>query len=244
MPISDGLGKELIAKLDTSMQVSKERGEEGRGSREEERWRREKKKEERTIERGNETGTLPLLLSDLWHVVHRYPWSGDDQTSEKLPTHVESHTHRASSVSEGEEEDERGERKRIDLPTPLFDVRSLLFSHLIVFFFSCNYFPMNTAAYQQNETLRLTVVGERSRGLKILQDIIRVTHNSDEGMGSLEEGSMEFMLQRRLLHDDHKGVGEPLNETVMSNTLHNIFPLLNLHLGTCEKLSVCSGECS
>jgi len=62
---------------------------------------------------------------------------------------------------------------------------------------ACNYFPMNTAAYQETDSVRLTVVGERSRG-----------------MGSLQEGSMEFMLQRRLLHDDHKGVGEPLNETV------------------------------
>src|SRR4051812_33591015 len=92
---------------------------------------------------------------------------------------------------------------------------------------------MNTAAYQQTDSLRLTVVGERTRGKKPQEretkekdqerlqarrqrdSNIRVSHYfSFLGMGSLQEGSMEFMLQRRLLYDDHEGVGEPLNETV------------------------------
>lgn len=34
----------------------------------------------------------------------------------------------------------------------------------------------------------------------------------------MADGSVELMIQRRLLHDDSKGVGEPLNETVPVRT--------------------------
>ncbi len=37
-------------------------------------------------------------------------------------------------------------------------------------------------------------------------------------MGSMADGQLEVIIQRRLLHDDYRGVGEPLNETVPIRT--------------------------
>jgi len=34
-----------------------------------------------------------------------------------------------------------------------------------------------------------------------------------EGGSSLRNGAIELMLHRRILHDDDRGVNEPLNET-------------------------------
>ncbi len=68
-----------------------------------------------------------------------------------------------------------------------------------------NYYPMNTAAYHQDNTssTRVTFLTDRSRGV-----------------GSMQDGSLELMLQRRLLYDDLRGVVEPLNETVPVSHAH------------------------
>ena len=44
--------------------------------------------------------------------------------------------------------------------------------------------------------LQMTVMNERSQGGSVI-----------------EQGRIELMQNRRLYHDDHRGVGEPLNET-------------------------------
>ena len=59
-----------------------------------------------------------------------------------------------------------------------------------------NYYPVNTAFYFEDERKSLGVVTDRS-----------------QGGASLADGSAEFMVQRRTLRDDDRGVAEPLNET-------------------------------
>ncbi|XP_027348900.1 alpha-mannosidase At3g26720-like [Abrus precatorius] len=60
-----------------------------------------------------------------------------------------------------------------------------------------NYYPVNLGIYVQDSSTELSVLVDRS-----------------VGGSSLEDGQMELMLHRRLLHDDARGVGEVLNETV------------------------------
>ncbi|KAL6078170.1 Mannosidase alpha class 2B member 1 [Balamuthia mandrillaris] len=71
-----------------------------------------------------------------------------------------------------------------------------------------NYYPINTAAYinDTNSDMRFTIVTDRS-----------------QGASSLTNGEFEVMLHRRLLHDDSRGVGEPLNETEAIRTVHRVF---------------------
>lgn len=61
-----------------------------------------------------------------------------------------------------------------------------------------NYFPINTKMFIRdvNKDIQLTLLTDRS-----------------QGGSSLQDGQMELMLHRRLLFDDGRGVGEPLNET-------------------------------
>ncbi|XP_048762590.2 lysosomal alpha-mannosidase-like isoform X2 [Ostrea edulis] len=61
-----------------------------------------------------------------------------------------------------------------------------------------NYYPVNSRIFIQDKTnnQQLTVMTDRS-----------------EGGSSLESGTLELLVHRRLLYDDHFGVGEPLNET-------------------------------
>ncbi|KYQ93883.1 alpha-mannosidase [Tieghemostelium lacteum] len=63
---------------------------------------------------------------------------------------------------------------------------------------SGNYVPVNNIAFIQdvNQQVQFTVLTDRSRGC-----------------ASLDNGEIEFMLHRRTLYDDQRGVGEPMNES-------------------------------
>ena len=61
---------------------------------------------------------------------------------------------------------------------------------------ACNYVPVNTAMYLEDDAARLTLVTDRSNG-----------------GSSMASGELELMIHRRLLFDDARGVGEALNET-------------------------------
>ncbi|CAI2381798.1 unnamed protein product [Moneuplotes crassus] len=59
-----------------------------------------------------------------------------------------------------------------------------------------NYYPINHGMTLKDDKMTLEVLNERSQGGTCLQD-----------------GSMEFMIQRRTYKDDSRGVGEALNES-------------------------------
>jgi len=61
-----------------------------------------------------------------------------------------------------------------------------------------NYYPMNALSFIKDSTAnsQFTIVTDRSRGC-----------------ASLKNGELETMVYRRLLHDDYRGVGEPLNQS-------------------------------
>ncbi|XP_053232372.1 lysosomal alpha-mannosidase [Podarcis raffonei] len=58
-----------------------------------------------------------------------------------------------------------------------------------------NYYPVNSRIYIKDQKVQLTVLTDRS-----------------QGGSSVFDGSLELMVHRRLLHDDSRGVGEPLLE--------------------------------
>ena len=61
---------------------------------------------------------------------------------------------------------------------------------------SGNYYPVNAGMYVKDRNQQLSILVDRS-----------------QGGGSVQDTSLELMIQRRLLVDDSRGVGEPLNET-------------------------------
>lgn len=65
-------------------------------------------------------------------------------------------------------------------------------------FASSNYYPINSAIAIRDDSsnMQLTVMNDRSQGGAVLSD-----------------GSIEIMQNRRLYHDDGRGVGEALDET-------------------------------
>ncbi|WOL11467.1 putative alpha-mannosidase [Canna indica] len=63
-----------------------------------------------------------------------------------------------------------------------------------------NYYPINLGIYMQDDSTEFSVLVDRS-----------------VGGSSILDGQIELMLHRRLLHDDDRGVGEALNETVCVN---------------------------
>jgi alpha-mannosidase len=60
-----------------------------------------------------------------------------------------------------------------------------------------NYYPITAAAYIQDENMQLAVLTDRA-----------------QGGASLRQGELEFMVHRRNLVDDRRGVQEPMNETM------------------------------
>ncbi|KAK9678088.1 hypothetical protein RND81_11G187100 [Saponaria officinalis] len=62
-----------------------------------------------------------------------------------------------------------------------------------------NYYPINLGIFIKDEKTELSVLVDRA-----------------VGASSIMDGQVELMLHRRLLHDDSRGVGEALNETVCS----------------------------
>lgn len=59
-----------------------------------------------------------------------------------------------------------------------------------------NYYPINSAVAIKDASAQLTLLVDRA-----------------QGAGSVADGVLEVMIHRRLLVDDSRGVGEPLNET-------------------------------
>ena len=64
---------------------------------------------------------------------------------------------------------------------------------------AANYHPITSGAALGDGELTANVATDRA-----------------QGAASLEEGELEVMVHRRVLHDDYRGVGEPLNETQVS----------------------------
>lgn len=64
-----------------------------------------------------------------------------------------------------------------------------------------NYYPITNAAFIQDENQRLNVLV-----------------NSARGFTSLEKGWMEFMLDRRTIHDDGRGMGEGMTDNLPTIT--------------------------
>lgn len=60
-----------------------------------------------------------------------------------------------------------------------------------------NFYPVNAAIYVEDSNASLAVLVDRS-----------------QGGASIQDGSVELMVQRRIVKDDAKGLSEPLNETV------------------------------
>jgi len=61
-----------------------------------------------------------------------------------------------------------------------------------------NYYPLTQAVYLQSETMQMSILTDRS-----------------QAAASLRSGELEFMVHRRLLADDYRGMGEALNETTL-----------------------------
>ncbi|XP_073296505.1 alpha-mannosidase-like isoform X2 [Primulina huaijiensis] len=71
-----------------------------------------------------------------------------------------------------------------------------------------NYYPINLGIFMEDQKSEFSVLVDRAAG-----------------GSSINDGEIELMLHRRILNDDSRGVGEPLDETVCANN-------------TCEGLTV------
>lgn len=73
---------------------------------------------------------------------------------------------------------------------------------------SWNFYPINSAIAMRN----MDKNGSGTPGLRDVQVTI-MNERSQAGAATLTEGVIEMLHNRRLLWDDDRGVGEPLNET-------------------------------
>ncbi|KAJ0693706.1 putative alpha-mannosidase [Helianthus annuus] len=64
-----------------------------------------------------------------------------------------------------------------------------------------NYYPLNLGIYTSDKKTEMSVLVDRATG-----------------GASIKDGQMEIMFHRRMLEDDGRGVGEPLDETVCTKT--------------------------
>jgi lysosomal alpha-mannosidase len=71
--------------------------------------------------------------------------------------------------------------------------------------FSSNFYPVDHCIFITDSA----PIGGKQRQLTIITD-------RSHGGASLGEGELEVMVHRRTLYDDHRGVGEPMNETGVS----------------------------
>lgn len=99
---------------------------------------------------------------------------------------------------------------------------------------SSNYYPVNALITIKDDSSQFTVLTDRSEGawdrllcmhVAVSLDPLRAfttrSHHGDvclrardvTGGASMEDGEIELMVHRRILYDDGRGVGEPLNET-------------------------------
>ncbi|CAF4070475.1 unnamed protein product, partial [Rotaria sordida] len=85
------------------------------------------------------------------------------------------------------------ERKRDYRPT---------WNYTVVETVSGNYYPINSRIWIKDDNRQFTVLTDRS-----------------EGGGSIQNGSIEIMVHRRILNDDSLGVGEALNESAYGQGL-------------------------
>jgi len=70
-----------------------------------------------------------------------------------------------------------------------------------------NYYPVDMGSFIRDYTadIQLTLINDRS-----------------SGMSSIYDGEIEVMVHRRLLHDDGRGVGQPLNESNIVREIKNL----------------------
>uniref|UniRef100_A0A240SWY6 Alpha-mannosidase n=1 Tax=Glossina morsitans morsitans TaxID=37546 RepID=A0A240SWY6_GLOMM len=71
-----------------------------------------------------------------------------------------------------------------------------------------NYYPITGRIVLEDDKKRMTLLNDRAQGGSCLGD-----------------GTLELMLHRRLLHDDSRGLGEPLNDTTVARG--KIYMILN-----------------
>ena len=58
---------------------------------------------------------------------------------------------------------------------------------------------------------------------------LEVLNDRNQGVSSLKDGSIEFMIQRRIYRDDNRGLSEPLNEVLFKNPRNRGIPLSMHH---------------
>ena len=77
-----------------------------------------------------------------------------------------------------------------------------------------NFFPVTTAMYLKGPIAPANTNANTNANASAKQAQLSVLVDRAQAGASLQPGAMSFMVHRRLLADDYRGVGEALNETV------------------------------